>query len=227
MASSEAIKRVGSGEPRKRHRAQWLAEAQRGNVEAYRALLDDIGPEIMGFLRARVDPQDLADLYQETFLALHRARRTYKPLRPVEPWLFAIARHVLARHAQRDRTRMARERLVNAVPETLTEEDGYGRVRLAQALERLPPTHREAIELLKLEGLSTEAAAARVGTTPGALRVRAHRAYQALRQLLGDEGCRRLRSTTVSLPGSSPMPLRSACCGRLTPDWRSGSSWRF
>src|SRR3989442_56973 len=163
-----------------------MAEAQRGNVEAYRALLDDVGPEIMGFLRARVrDPQDLADLYQETFLALHRARRTYKPPRPVEPWLFAIARHVLARHTQRDRTRMARELLVDSLPEALTEEGGYGRVRLVQALERLPPPHREAIELLKLEGLSTEAAAARVGTTPRALRVRAHRAYQALRQLLG------------------------------------------
>ena len=44
---------------------------------------------------------------------------------------------------------------------------------------------REAIELVKLQGLSTEAAAARVGTTPGALRVRAHRAYSALRRLLG------------------------------------------
>src|SRR5436190_23612788 len=47
------------------------------------------------------------------------------------------------------------------------------------------PTHREAIELVKLEGLSTEAAAARAGTTPGAFRVRAHRASRALRQLLG------------------------------------------
>jgi len=61
----------------------------------------------------------------------------------------------------------------------------HTRLLLAQALDRLPPTHREAIELVKLEGLSTKAAAARVGTTPGALRVRAHRAYSALRRLLG------------------------------------------
>lgn len=60
------------------------------------------------------------------------------------------------------------------------EDSGPARVRLAQALDHLPPT----IELLKLEGLSTRAAAARAETTPGALRVRAHRAYKALRQLL-------------------------------------------
>ncbi|TMB56972.1 MAG: hypothetical protein E6J60_05265 [Deltaproteobacteria bacterium] len=62
-------------------------------------------------------------------------------------------------------------------------EGGHARLQFAQALDRLPPTHREAIELVKLQGLSTEAAAARVGTTPGALRVRAHRAYSALRRL--------------------------------------------
>ena len=121
MASSEAKKSVGQRETRARSRAQWMADAQRGNAEAYRALLDDIGPELMGFLRARVpDSQDLADLYQETFLALHRSRHTYEAPRPVEPWLFAIAAHVVARHLRRRRTRIAREVLVL---------EGAGRVR--------------------------------------------------------------------------------------------------
>jgi RNA polymerase sigma-70 factor (ECF subfamily) len=144
-----------------------MAEAQRGNVEAYLALLNDIGPEVMGFLRARVpNPQEVNDLYQETLLALHRTRRTYKPPRPVEPWLFAIARHVVARHIRRQRMRMAREVLSDALPEAPVRDSGQARVELAQALDRLSPIHREAIELLKLAGLSTEAAAARAGTTP-------------------------------------------------------------
>src|SRR5438046_10167206 len=139
-----------------------MAEAQRGDVEAYRALLDDIGPEVVSFLRARVsNPQDVADLYQETFLALHRARHTYKPLRPVEPWLLAIAGHVVARHMRRHRTRMGREVAVDLLPAQGVEVSGSGRVTYVQAVAHLPPTHREAIELLKLEGLSTEAAAAR------------------------------------------------------------------
>ena len=97
----------------------------------------------------------------------------------------AIASHVVARHMRRYRTRMSREVLVDSLPEGAIGDSGHARLQLTQALDHLPPTHREAIELLKLEGLSTEAAAARVGSTPGALRVRAHRAYKALRQLLG------------------------------------------
>jgi RNA polymerase sigma-70 factor (ECF subfamily) len=185
LASSEATRKVGTRETRERSRAQWMAQAQRGDAEAYRALLNDIGPEVMGFLRSRVrNPQEAEDLYQEIFLGLHRARRTYQPPRPVEPWLFAIARHVVARHVRRYRLRTGREVLVESPPEGCMEDSGPARVRLAQALDRLPPTHREAIELLKLEGLSTRAAAARAATTPGALRVRAHRAYKALRRLL-------------------------------------------
>jgi len=163
-----------------------MAQAQLGNAEAYRALLDDIGPELTAFLCSRVrNRQEVADLYQETFLALHRARHTYQPPRPVEPWLFAIADHVVARHMRRHRTRMSRELLVDSMPEQATEDGGHARLQLAHALERLPPAQREAVQLLKLDGLSTEAAAARAGTTPGAFRVRAHRAYAALLQLLG------------------------------------------
>src|SRR5437773_5996938 len=95
-----------------------MADAQRGNAEAYRALLDDIGPELMGFLRARVpDSQDLGDLYQETFLALHRSRHTYEAPRPVEPWLFAIAAHVVARHMRRRRSRLGRALRLGLVPD--------------------------------------------------------------------------------------------------------------
>jgi RNA polymerase sigma-70 factor (ECF subfamily) len=163
-----------------------MAAVQRGDTAAYRTLLDDIGPEVTRFLRARIpNRHDVGDLYQETFLALHRARHTYRFPLPVEPWLFAIAAHVVARYMRRYRVRMGREVLVDAPPEHAIGDGGSMRLQLVQALDRLPPAHRQAIELLKLEGLSAEAAAVRAGTTPGAFRVRAHRAYKALRQLLG------------------------------------------
>src|SRR5881296_1076152 len=127
-----------------------MAEAQRGDVEAYRALLEYMRRELVSFLRARVsNPQDVADLYQETFLALHRARHSYKPLRPVEPWLLAIAGHVVARHMRRHRTRKGREIPVDLLPGGGKEDNGPGGVPFAQALDHLRPTHREAIELVK------------------------------------------------------------------------------
>ena len=76
--------------------------AQRGDADAYGELLNEIGPVLMRFLRARVrDAQEAEDLYQETLMAIHRARHGYDAARPFEPWLFAIARHIVAAHAER------------------------------------------------------------------------------------------------------------------------------
>ena len=52
------------------------------------------------------------------------------------------------------------------------------------ALAELPEAQRQAVMLTKLEGRSVAEAAAIAGTTPGAMKVRAHRGYEALRRLL-------------------------------------------
>ena len=107
-------------------RAGLMAAAQRGDADAYGELLNEIGPVLMRFLRARVrDAQEAEDLYQETLMAIHRARHGYDAARPFEPWLFAIARHIVAAHAERHRVRQAREVLVAAPPERPAESDGH------------------------------------------------------------------------------------------------------
>jgi RNA polymerase sigma-70 factor (ECF subfamily) len=83
--------------------------AQAGDREAYRSLLDDLGPAVMAYLRRRLAAQhEIDDVYQEVLLAIHLSRHTYEPGRPVEPWVFAIAGHVLARQvgARRDAPRV-------------------------------------------------------------------------------------------------------------------------
>jgi RNA polymerase sigma-70 factor (ECF subfamily) len=162
-----------------------MERAQRGDREAYGALLTDVTPPIVRFLSRRIfDPHEREDVYQDTLMALHCARHTYNPSRPFEPWLFAIARHVLVDHFRRRGVRSAREVLVDALPERSADVASEG-PRLEEALARLPAAQREAFEMLQLEGVSVAAAAARAGTTPGALKVRAHRAYKAVRALLG------------------------------------------
>jgi len=168
-----------------RRRARWMAEAQQGNAAAYAELLNDVGPIIVNFLRRRVrDPDDAEDLYQELFLAVHRARHTYEPDRPLEPWLFAIARHVVADHERRRVVRGTRELVGATPPEPSMDGEGHLRLHLEQALRHLSPDQREAIDLLRVEGLPIDVAATRAGTTTGALKVRAHRAYKVLRQLI-------------------------------------------
>ena len=178
------LHQAGSAAPidRGQRRAQWMARAQAGDAEAYRALLDDVGPAVLSFLSRRIDDRDdLADAYQETFLALHRARHTYQPARPIEPWLFAIARNVAADFGRRRRRRAGHEIVTDHTPEPAVEPERDVGARLDAALRALPIRQREALQLLKFQGLTVAEAAARVGTTPGALKVRAHRAYVALK----------------------------------------------
>lgn len=167
---------------RSRRRARWMALAQHGDGSAYRALLDDLGPQLTRFLRRRLrDREDLADAYQDTFLALHRARHTYRPLRPIEPWLFAIARNVAADYGRRWQRRSRYEILTDDAPDRGTEPPREIGSELDTALRALPNLQREALQLLKFQGLSIREAADRVGTTPGAVKLRAHRAYLALK----------------------------------------------
>jgi RNA polymerase sigma-70 factor (ECF subfamily) len=59
-------------------------------------------------------------------------------------------------------------------------------VRLQEELAKLPEAQREAFELIKTEELSLAEAASVLGTTVTAVKLRAHRAYLALRAALGD-----------------------------------------
>ena len=78
--------------------------------------------------------------------------------------------------------------------------------RLARALEaeleRLPESHRAAFELIKNEGLSIREAAEVLGATPTAVKLRAHRAYAALRAALG-------RLWSIASEGKSHARTRS------------------
>jgi RNA polymerase sigma-70 factor (ECF subfamily) len=53
------------------------------------------------------------------------------------------------------------------------------------ALAELPEQQREAVVLVKLDGKTVAEAAEIAGTTVGAMKVRAHRGYEALRARLG------------------------------------------
>ncbi len=169
----------------------WMAAAQRGESDCYRRLLEALLPEIRKFAVRRL--RDLAaaeDVVQNVLLSLHRARHTYRPERPFEPWLWAIARNALIDAQRSRRVRETREVALEEALESAAAEPPRSLAlspELQRALESIPPAQRQAVELVQVEGLSVSEAAARAGTTPGALKVRAHRGYRALRRLLGSE----------------------------------------
>ena len=170
-----------------------MAAAQRGDTETYHKLLEEILPLVSRLVRAKLfDHPSADDVIQNALLSIHRARHTYRPERPFGPWMRTIVRHAVI-DAFRDRKRRAaREVAVEAIEGLLDpdsgEEPALERNELSPALQaalsELPDKHRQAVELIHLRGFSVAEAAVRVGVSPGALKVRAHRGYRALRARL-------------------------------------------
>lgn len=184
-------------------RAAWMAAAQQGDAAAYEALLVSLLAPLRGFVHRRgVDDGNVEDVVQEILLLLHRARHTWRPERPFEPWLWAIARNATtdalrrqgrARGWLRDGTEEI-ERLVAGDPVRGAALDPEEQLadrelppQLSEALAQLPEPQREAVVMLYVEQISVAEAAERAGITPNALKVRAHRGSRALRTALTSE----------------------------------------
>ncbi len=161
-----------------------------GDTAAFRVLFDRYHAQVMGLARRRVRTDDEArDIVQLSFLHLHRARSDFRPDAKLRPWLFTIAMNLVREHhrrrGRRPETLLEPERLpeppqVDLAPATDAAE------RVQHALSQLPAGQREVIELHWLSELPYEEVAVIVGASVAAVRVRAHRGYEALRVLLKD-----------------------------------------
>ena len=168
-----------------------------GQDAAFPVLYEGLSGRLKSFLvRLAGSPAAADDLVQETFMRMHRARGGFSPGAPVVPWAYAIARN-----AWLDQVRAAKSRQTTplddlgagaaAEPATGLEADSEQAVivrQTAELIERtlaeLPPAQREAFVLLRYEGLSVGEAAAVLGSTQSAIKLRAFRAYEALRAAL-------------------------------------------
>ena len=170
--------------------------AQHGDPQAFRQLFDGLAPRIHGFFRRTFrDPATADDLLQQTFLKLHRARKRYREGAKVRPWVFTIAARVkLDELRRRGRSResgsedslaAAESRLAREAPDApdaAVRSEVQEQVRAA--MEQLTDAQRVVVELHRFEGMSYPEIAEVLGSTPGAIKLRAFRAYGQLRKLL-------------------------------------------
>lgn len=162
---------------------------QQADSEAAAALILAVSPQIFQFFLAQVREKSRAeDLLQDFWLRIHNARRTYRPGEPVLPWLYAIARRVRIDDYRRKSRIRLHEFQTEQLPERAVPEAPHNTTPpIAELLKDLPAAQREAVLLLKVAGLSLEEAARATGTTVGAVKQKAHRAYNALRRSLGSK----------------------------------------
>lgn len=136
----------------------------------------------------RATAEDAADTVAETLLVAWR-RLGEVPDAPDDiPWLFGVARHVLAnqRRSIRRRSALVRRLAQDIAPAARWRSEPSG--DLAAAMARLTDDQRELLRLVAWEGLTTTQLAVALGCTPNAAAIRLHRARGALKAALsGDE----------------------------------------
>jgi len=162
-----------------------------GDSSAFDELSHRYAGMVIAFMRkGYVAQTDAEDLTQQVFLQLHRARRDFKPGALLRPWLMTIARNVKHDHWRRVLRRPLPQTLLeDPVGRPLAMEDtGELRDALERAVETLPESMRTVIRAFWFEDKSHTEIAASLGISRGAVKVRAHRAYAKLRQVLSDSG---------------------------------------
>lgn len=167
-----------------------MMAAQAGDAAAYRRLLGEISPAIRAFLRSRLfNPDHVEDVMQETLLAVHEARHTYRPEQPFRNWMYGIARHKMLDYFRKQRRQSAYEisdeDLVTFLKDPANNpEEALSGQDLHALLAKLPERQQEVLRLTKIEGYSMAEAAARLGMTETAAKVTAHRGYRKLKEWL-------------------------------------------
>ena len=175
--------------------AGWMRAAAAGDEAAYRRLLESLAGHLRRMVRhrlARIGYGDLEveDIVQETLLAIHLKRHTWRSSDPVSPWVAAISRNKTI-DVLRRRGRRAELPLDDVGEIELPTHEGPGE-GTSQDLERVLGTlderSRRIVQLVSIEGHSSRAAAERVGISEGALRVALHRSLKVLATRWREEG---------------------------------------
>ena len=165
-----------------------MARYCRGEAAAFDRLYQMMASRVLAYLVGLLGDKAAAeDVLQQAFLKVHQARGSYVLGANPIPWIYAIAHRTALdeiRRRKRSRVRLTVDGELRHPPAA-----GTG----VAALEQLPENQREALILTKVHGRSVAEAAMITGSTPGAIKQRAHRAYVSLRGILkrggaGDEG---------------------------------------
>jgi RNA polymerase sigma-70 factor (ECF subfamily) len=161
-------------------------------------LIDRFWGRVCVFAARRLhDPNAAQDVAQETMRRVIEAMREGRVENPaaLPAFVFQTARHICL-HSFRSQGREERaldrfgregdtaDDLPGALAGLISAED---RLAVRAALGQLPEAERALLTMLYFDGIETSAAAASLAVTPGALRVRKHRALAHLAELLGRE----------------------------------------
>lgn len=182
--------------------ASLLERIRRGDEAAYEILVRDNGGRLLAVARRYLrSEEDARDAVQEAFISAYRSIGRFEGGSNLSTWLHRIVINCCLM-----RLRSLRRRPEDSIEDLLPKFDETGHrvleppscgesaeerldrgkvcARVRESIDRLPEKYRTVLLLRDIEEMTTEEAARVLGTTPTAVKVRLHRARQALRTLL-------------------------------------------
>jgi RNA polymerase sigma factor (sigma-70 family) len=173
-----------------------VAAVRGGDAERYRELVERHERRVYAVAWSRLGDAALAEeVTQEAFIRAFRRLSLLGDGAKFAAWVNTIARRIAINFGLRHRRELnKRDRWALENPEVFTPENAtdendppYTPETLRQTLSELPGGHRECLVLFYLEGKSGSEAAAALGISEAALRVRLHRARGAMRERLEEK----------------------------------------
>ena len=165
-----------------------MAQEVADRRERFEAVYRELYEAICGYaLRRLREPEDAAEAVAETFATLWRRFDACPQVADLRPWLFGVARRVIANQRRGARRRSAlSDRLVENLDYSAIDTLGPPEETspLARAFASLSEPDRELLSLVAWEGLTREELAVALGTSRAVVRLRLHRARKRLRDAL-------------------------------------------
>lgn len=184
-----------------REDANLIAGLRRGDDDAFELMVRKFGGRMLATARRLLGSEDDArDALQEAFLCTFKSSAHFKGESALATWLHRIVINsalMQLRHRKRHPDEQLDELMpqfdqngdwldscdCSLLPETALETFET-RVMVRRCVEQLPPSHRIVLLLRDIEGLDTEEVAALLRVTTNAVKIRLHRARQALKTLI-------------------------------------------
>lgn len=193
---------IATGDCPAPHELQLVAALQRGCDDAYTTIVRENGRQLLATARRMLgNEEDARDALQEAFVRAFRSVGAFEGKCRLGTWLhrIVVTSCLMKLRSRRSRPECSIEDLTpkfnadghHVDPPCPWSEEAVRRLQCAEskailwnAIETLPAGHREVLVLRDIEQLSTETTSQLLGVTTNAVKIRLHRARQALRTLL-------------------------------------------
>jgi RNA polymerase sigma-70 factor (ECF subfamily) len=152
---------------------------QLGDESAFKELYSRHAPRVLSFVKKRLGPGPQAnDVFQSTFLKLHRTRGLFNSALPFKPWLFTICRNEIL-----DAVKKRQRSLEDLSDSNLDPPDARSLDEIQVDLSSLTADQQKALQLRYSAEASFEEIAKTLKTSPSNARMLVSRSLRALRRL--------------------------------------------